>query len=102
MNNPEIKNAKIESVYLGFEGHGILTCYLNLDYGGVAQSFGGYQMKNPNYGMEFIERVLRVVGVESWEQLPGKTIRAKADNVKVYGIAHILRPEWFHPEDLVK
>jgi hypothetical protein len=98
----EIKNARIESVYLGLESHGILTCYLNLDYGGLAQSFGGFELKHPDYGMEFIHRILRVVGVESWEQLPGKTIRAKCDNSKVYGIAHIIEPKWFHPEDLRK
>ena len=29
----EIKNAKIESTMLGTEDHGIMTCYLYLDYG---------------------------------------------------------------------
>jgi hypothetical protein len=92
----EIKNAKITSTMLGFEDHGILTCMLHLDYGGMNQGFGGYSLKY--YGIEFIEKVLRAVGVETWEELRGKHVRVEADNLKVYRIGHIIENRWYEPE----
>ena len=38
----EIRNAVIQSTMLGYEDHGILTCFLHLDYSGAGQGFGGY------------------------------------------------------------
>ena len=37
----EIRNAIIKSTMLGTKDHGIMTCYLYLDYGGEGQAFGG-------------------------------------------------------------
>jgi hypothetical protein len=94
--NKEIRNAKITSTMLGFEDHGILTCMLHLDYGSLHQGFGGYSLKY--YGIEFIEKVLRAVGVETWEELRGKHVRVESDNLKVYRIGHIIEDRWYEPE----
>jgi hypothetical protein len=111
---PETKNAKIKSTYLGIEDHGIFTAYLDLDYGGSGQGFGGMSLDGPPgdggegnrigsaYGAEFIMRVLRTLEVGSWEKLPGTHCRALSSWGKVHSIGHILKDQWFNPEDLAK
>ncbi len=105
----EIKNAKITSTMLGWEDHGIFTCMIQLDYDGSGQGFGGYGLDDyvgergkgrrmgTAYGLEFIMRVCQVVGVEKWEDLPGKYVRADAEHVKVHRIGHITADRWFDP-----
>lgn len=108
----EIKNAIIENTSLGTEGHGIMTIWLHLNYGGSGQGFGGYSLDDYDekkekrigtaYGCEFIKRILEVVGVEKWEDLKGKHIRVKATLGKVLSIGNIVEDKWFNPEELVK
>lgn len=113
MSEPEMKNAKIVSTMLGREDHGIMTAFIHLDYGGSGQGFGGYGFDNPKtpgdykagrigtvYGCEFIRRVLEVVGVEKWEDLPGKYVRVVADWGHVHRIGHITDDKWFDPKAL--
>ena len=81
--------AKIRSTMLGYEGHGILTVMLDVEYGGGScQGVGGYGLDEPRrdddgkfvgrfgtaFGMEFVCRTMRACGVERWEDLPGRTI----------------------------
>ena len=108
-----IRNAVIESTHLGWEDHGILTCYLYLDYGGSSQGFGGYALDEPTTdrsgkfagragsatGMRFIERILKTVGAEKWEDLKGKHVRVRQDNCTVHSIGHFLEEKWFSPEE---
>lgn len=111
MTDREIKNAKITGTTLGYEDHGILTCFISLSYGGSSQSFGGYALDSPQrkdgkpsgrigtaYGMEFIRRILEVVGVSKWEDLVGEHVRADCEWTKVHGIGHITEKKWFFPE----
>jgi len=111
----EIKNAVVTSTYLGIEDHGIMTCYLYLDYGGSGQGFGGYGFDSPvkesgkfkgrvgtAFGCEFIRRVLTVLGVDKWENLPGTHLRVKAEQIKIHEIGHILKDNWFSPEALAR
>ena len=111
--NREIKNAEIESTMLGYEDHGILTCFLHLNYGGSGQGFGGYGLdaydkasdtrKGTAYGIAFIRHILDVLEVSTWEELKGKYCRADASFGKVYGVGHLLKDKWFYPEkDLVE
>jgi hypothetical protein len=67
---------KIEKTMLGFE-HGILTATLSINYGGAGQGIGGYVLANSDLlspAGKWITRVLLACGVESWEQLQGRTI----------------------------
>jgi hypothetical protein len=108
--NPEIKNARIDGTLLGYEDHGILTCFLYLDYGGTSQGFGGYTLDEYDetvkrriptvYGMKFVTEILRVVGVDSWEKLKGQHIRVEADWQAVHRIGHLLKDVWFDPSTL--
>jgi hypothetical protein len=105
----EIRNAVIVRTSLGFEDHGIFTFYINLDYGGSGQGFGGYGMCDPvfdepghkfrcrrgtAFGAEAIMRLLKVVGVEKWEDLKGKSVRADCEHTKVHRLGHYLKDEW--------
>lgn len=109
---PEIRNAKIESTMLGYEDHGILTCFVHLDYGGSGQGFGGYGLdqydkatdkrKGSAYGIAFIKGILDTLEVEKWEDLKGTHCRAEATFGKVLAIGHILKDKWFYPEKVLK
>jgi hypothetical protein len=109
----EMKNAKIKSTSLGgYDGGStMLTCWLHLEYESGGQGFGGYCLDTPirdendnflrregsAYGAEFIARILDTVGVDRWEDLPGKHIRVKSEHNKVHAIGHIIKDKWFNP-----
>lgn len=95
--------AKIESVKLGYEDHGIFTAMAMVNYGGSAQGIGGYFLDKPGkdehgksrregtaYGMEWIIRFMRACGVGDWSSLPGRTIIVLKEggewNGKVVGV----------------
>jgi hypothetical protein len=94
MKSIEIRNAMIENTFLGIEYHDIFTFYLDLDYGEETQRAGGYALGNKNdfnrAGIEMIRKILRIVNVNSWEELKGKNIRVKANDEKVYAIGNLL------------
>ena len=110
MSNREIRNAKIESTFLGYEDHGIFTVFLNLRWSGAGQGFGGYALdqyvgtpgprRGTGAGLSFIMRCCDVVGVKSWEELPGKFIRIDHDHSKIYRIGHITDDKWFDPAEM--
>jgi len=106
----EIKNARIRSTRLGVEDHGIFSAYLDLDYGGGGQSFGGYALDGcpverragskrvpTRFAGLFIARVLEVLEVGTWEKLPGTFCRVDSDWGNVYRIGHPLKDLWFDP-----
>lgn len=75
--------AKIESTFLGYEDHGILTAYIQFTMGSSGQSAGGmmFSWRPPgekeqfaDAGMAFVSGVLRSCGVIQWEKLVGRTV----------------------------
>ena len=96
----EKKNAKIVSTMLGREDHGIFTFMLNLRYnGGSGQGAGGICLggdKVDSICGPMIARILEVVGVMTWEELPGQPIRVKAEQAKVHAIGHYLDDKWIN------
>ncbi len=105
----ELKNAVIKSAMITNEDHGLLSIWLDLDYGGTGQGFGGYALylpncfkhsKNqPNFAGHFIWRVMEIAEVGEWNKLTGKTIRVKGDWGGVIEIGHIVKEDWFNPKD---
>lgn len=103
----EIKNAVIKEARITCGDRGFLDCWLELDYGGMGQGFGGYALYLPpswdHHKMEspaghFIYRVMEVAGVENFDDLPGKTIRVDCTWTKIRAIGHIVKDDWFSPE----
>lgn len=108
MSDSEIKNAIIRSVKLGFSDRGFLDAWLDLDYGGSGQGFGGYTLYLPpsfsHHKLEspaghFLFRAMVVAGVESWDQMAGRSVRVKANHSGVEAIGHIVKDDWFCPKD---
>ena len=106
MSEIEVKNAIIASARLTADDHGLLSGWLNLDYGGSGQGFGGYALYLPksfsHHKLEsvaghFIWRCMEVAGVEHWNDLPGKSIRVKCEWSKIHAIGHIVKDDWFDP-----
>lgn len=101
----EIKNARIESTNLGFEGHGIFSYMIFLDYGGSGQGFGGYALGG-DYAERTITGILTAVGVDNWEDLKGKYVRVSFGNEaagfgnKIKAIGNIIEDKWFDPKEL--
>lgn len=107
----EIKNAVIEAARIDFADRGFLDCWLTLNYGGSGQGFGGYVLYIPkswdHHKIEspaghFIFRAMEIAGVTSWDAMKGRTIRAKVDGNgwgKILAIGHIVKDDWFSPEE---
>ena len=91
----ETKNAVITTARIFIEDHGILTCFIDLDYGDSRQGFGGYDNRE-NLAL-FVSEILKVVGVNNWSDLPGKTIRVVGTHSKIESIGHIVKDIFFTP-----
>jgi hypothetical protein len=106
MSTPEIKNAVIKSATICDPERGLLSAYIDLDYGGSGQSFGGLALYLPesfkHHKLEsqaghFIWRCMEIAGVSKWGDLPGKTIRVRATHSNIEAIGHIVKDDWFFP-----
>jgi hypothetical protein len=102
----KIRNAIITSAIIDMGDRDLLTSWLQLDYGGEGQGFGGYALYFPksyaqhkllSHAGHFIFRCMEIAGVDSWHKMVGKTIRVKCDDGKVYAIGHIVKNDWFDP-----
>ena len=105
----ELVPAFIERTTLGFEDHGVFTGVLHLDYGSSRQGAGMMILdsresdedstrRGTAFGLDWIIRVIQVVGVDAWEELRGKQIYAMKSERYGYveGIANIQMPVHRH------
>jgi len=116
-----IKNAVIRGTTLGYEDHGMLTAWVHVEWDNGGVGFGGncldevvsdangkfLRREGHAYGMEFIARILKTVGCDTWEKLPGEPVRVSFDHDGLVGgrcisLGHYLKENWFNPKDLAK
>jgi len=69
----------IKSTSLGTRDHGIMTAMLHVEWKGGGIGVGGYCLDEPRKDgsgkhLDHIMRILETVGVDRWEQLPGKQV----------------------------
>lgn len=106
-----IGNSIIEYADLSMADHGVLDMSLGLS-GQVSVSFGGYVLghgyldakddffEGSEAGLEYIMRIMDVVGVERFRDLKGKYVRVahKGLGSSVRIIGNITREKWFDAE----
>ena len=103
-----IKNAKIQSTMLGREDHGIMTWMITIKFDKcVSCGVGGYALDSYDKetktrvfyaeSMESVSKLLEVVGVDKWEDLPGKYIRFEDNGWGsiITKIGNIVEDKWF-------
>ncbi|MGY3748096.1 hypothetical protein ACWN8P_12630 [Vagococcus salmoninarum] len=101
-----IENAIVTSSFLGREDHGILTFYLTLKGKGWGVSVGGYALDEYSQelkvrvpvqkGFQAIAEILKVIGVDSWEKIPGTSIRCETTGLggTVFKIGNLIEDNW--------
>ena len=101
----ETVNAVIKSADIMFDDKGNLTIWLDLDYGGLCQGFGGYKLctsKKDNTG-KFISKMMKVCDVIKFDKIVGKAVRVrKTDNNDILAVGHIIKDIWFIPSQELK
>ena len=109
-----VKNALITKTFLGREEHGLFTCYLTVKGDGFGVSLGGYCLDSYDErkgkrvaihkSLELIDRILEVVGVDNWEELPGKYIRVETEGFgsKVTKMGNLIKDEWLDFDSFFK
>lgn len=107
----EIKNARITSAELTMSDHGCLTMWLHLIGIGWGVGYGGYCLgkgyldadtfEGSAKGLEYIMRVMDVVGVERFSDLEGKYVRIANEGwgSTVDVIGNILEDKWFSAKE---
>lgn len=111
----KIQNAKILSTELGFDDMSNLTFNIHfklqtggqigmkpycIGYGGCCEYYKIDTVKGTEKGMTAIARILSVVGVDKWENLPGTLCRVRFENDgdlndSLESIGNILKESWF-------
>mgnify|MGYP004673123559 FL=1 len=102
-----IKNARIMSTMLGREDHGIMTFMIHINADNFSCGVGGFCLDEYNRdikkrifraeSMEAISKILDVVGVTKWEDLPGQYIRFEDNGwgSTITKIGNIIEDKWF-------
>lgn len=107
-----IKNGRIIETMLGREDHGILTFKIYVEYECCSiRGIGGFALDQRDSetgrlifkasGLAAISKVLEVVGVKTWEDLPNKYIRFDYDrsDFSITKIGHITEDKWVDLRD---
>ena len=101
----EIRNARIKSVKLGREDHGIMTFMIFINFGGnccsVSCGIGGYALDYYDKALDkrvFSPKSMEVISNILDVDLPGKYIRVKDYGLgtSIRDIGNILENKWFN------
>lgn len=101
MNELHWENARVDSVYLGIEDHGIMTMGLNCTGGGWTQTFGNRNLNDPVVLDRFIRGVFAVLSINNIEDIKGQMVRIGRDKGLIRAIKPIIEDfPVFYPENL--
>ena len=92
----EIENAEIVKATVGMYDYGYMSYMITIKTPGGHQVFGTYDLRF--FGMEALERILKTVGVDTWDELEGQFIRIDGSHRKIEGIGNIVDDRWYYPE----
>ena len=96
----DIRNARIDSTFLGTEDHGVFIAQLNMDYGdGGRQALQRIIATRASADYAIIREILDAVAVASWEDLRGQYCRVRLRSGLIRQIGHITRDEWTSDPD---
>ena len=104
MSDVERKLARIKSADITYyNGPPLLTSFLHLEYasegdpiGGTGQGFGGYGLDG-EYAFKWINGIMECLGVDRWDQVPGKWVFVDAGWTKVERIISVETGKTFDP-----
>lgn len=103
-----IENAKITSTSISMADHGVLCISLCVEGNGwccnIGQWVNGYgylgadEWKGNGSAIVAMMKIMDTVGVERWEDLPGKLIRVKTEGwgSSIDEIGNIIKDKWFN------
>ena len=96
-----IENVEITGTELGIEDHGFFSFTIFVSGNGWGTGFGGIVLDGWDKAILLIRAILEVVGVNNWEDLPGKYIRMEAPELseRVYKIGNLIEDKWFDLRD---
>ncbi|GHU35472.1 hypothetical protein FACS1894105_04260 [Clostridia bacterium] len=101
----DFENAKIIKTKLGYDCHGIFTFRIDVKTRNTENSIGGYELDYYSQkagrrlfnakSLTVISEILKVVGVDTWEQLLGEYIRIEkvSSTGTINWIKNIVRDE---------
>ena len=91
--------ATISDTSFGSPDHGVISAYLHTKWNGGGIGVGGYCLDEPvkdddgkfikrvgtAYGLDHLMRIMETVGVEKWEDLPGKHVIVLFEGKSIFG-----------------
>jgi len=96
-------NGRIKSSFLGFE-QGMFTVHLYIETAHGTWGWGHYEIDNwdsktqsrhgSEFGVDVLVRLLKVAGVNNWNDLVGKYVRILVKDNLIYSIGNIIQDEW--------
>lgn len=96
---PEIENAQIHEVNLGFEDHGIFGINIALRGGSWSQGTGWFDVRRIELATMLCD-LLTTVGVNELKDLPGKFVRIRREDGRIVAIGNLLaEKQWWAPQD---
>lgn len=106
----KIENALIKNVDISMADHGCVTLQIALNGDGWGCVYGGYcighgylgaeEFDSSPIGIEYIARIMDIIGVSHFNDMKGKYIRVATkswgDTIKIIG--SIIKDKWFDTE----
>lgn len=101
MESDNINNAIITETFLGLEDHGILTFIIHCKGHSFGAGFGCMGCNSPALPLA-LEKLFKVLGVSSWEEIAGSYVRVKSLGFgsELEAIGHLIEERWLTAKEL--